>query len=326
MKGLIFLLFLTVEISFGYEPTLESLLRNASNVEVGKNTVVANLNIQEVDPATNQPLALENNQVNQISVKFLVYNENEERPRLTQVEYKGQDFVYGTLFDVKERSFKRLSNIVRNPEAIDAQSFYSLLAMLLNNDGSFMIDLFRQYTTGVKFNQELINPRKLKLLGDYKNYLVAKKQDTEALLENPLKPEAQEQKDKVKEIMQEGFLRKDNLIKRIKHKNKFLWAVDQENLQVKFDTDHRLQHLRLTTTNGSIAMVLGRFLTFGPQFEFPEFVWFTDSSGRKYKITAAKIQFFQDSSSWHQARMEKYEKAKKENNFSEPPFRPDFLL
>lgn len=325
MKFVLILIIFSLN-AFSYEPSLESLFRNSNNVDVGNNTVVANLSIKELDPETNQPLKAEDSLSRELSVKLLVYNENEERPRLTQVEYKGGKISYATLFDFKEKSFNRLGNLIRNPEAVDAKAFYSLMAMLLNNDGSFMVDFLKTFNSKVKSNSEIINRKKVKLLSDYKNYLLAVKKEKETPIPNPLQPEAEEKKERVREIMRESFLKKDELIKRVKRNDRFVWSVAEENITANFDSNHRIRDMKVSTGMGDIQFVFGRFLVFGSQFEFPEFIWMTDTAGKKYEIRASSIKIFQDSSKWHQSRLEKYLKAKKENNFSEAPFKPSFAL
>ena len=155
----------------GYSPSLESLLRNSNNVDIGNNTVMASLVITELDPETNNPLSTDDKIAHKSAVKFVIFNENEDRPTITQVEYKDTSFNYGALYDVNERSFSRLSSLIRNSEMVDAKSFYSVMAMLLNNDGSFLIDFIKSYEPKAQKNSELVNSRKVKLLSEYKRYL-----------------------------------------------------------------------------------------------------------------------------------------------------------
>ena len=94
--------------------------------------------------------------------------------------------------------------------------------------------------------------------------------------------------------MQEGFLRKDELISRVKKNDHFVWAVREPNLIINFDENHRIKDLAIKTNLGKLQYVFGKFLVFGQSFEFPEFIWFTDLEGRKYEIRANQIKFFGD--------------------------------
>lgn len=326
MRTLIaYLIIMSFEVG-AYSPTLESLFRNANNVDIGNNTVMASLIITELDPETNKPLSSEDNVAKKAAVKFVIFNEKEDRPTLTQVEYKDSSFNYGALSDVSERSFKRLSSLIRNKEMIEAKSFYSVMAMLLNNDGSFMIDFIKGFQPKAQKNQELINTRKVRLLGEYKRYLQNIKNESPSPPVNPLEPESDEKKARVKEIMSEGFLNKDPLIKRVKKNDHFAWVVQEDNLSLNFDNEHRIKDFSLKTRLGKIQYVFGKFLVFGQSFEFPEFIWFSDLQGRKYEIKASQIKIFSDNSSYLERRNKKYLEAKEKNNFTTPAYKPIFLL
>ena len=327
MQKIIFsILFFCYTSSFAYSPSLESLFRNANNMDIGNSTVMASLVITELNPETNRPLESEDKIAKQAAVKFVIFNENEDRPTLTQVEYKDTSFNYGSLSDVSERSFKRLSTLIRNKEMVEAKSFYSVMAMLLNNDGSFLIDLIKEYEPKTQSNAELINIRKVRLLDEYKRYLQAEKSDPQTQLTNPLEPESEEKKAKVQSIMSEGFLKKDELIKRMKKSDSFSWVVQEENVTLNFDSNHRIKDFSLKTGLGKIQYVFGKFLVFGQSFEFPEFIWFTDLEGRKYEIKASQIKTFSDNSSYLERRNKKYLEAKEKNNFTSPTYKPVFIL
>lgn len=320
------LLFLVYSTSIlAYSPSLESLFRNANNMDVGNNTVMASLIITELDPNTNTPLEKEDNIPNKYAIKYVIFNEREDRPTITQVKYKDSTFNYDVLADVEEKSFKRLSSLVRNNEAVDAKSYYSVMAMLLNNDGSFLIDFLKSYNSKVKANSEIINTRKVKLLGEYKYYLQASKKDETSNLENPLRPENDEKRARAQEIMKEPFLKADDLVRRVKKNDKFVWSVQEENVKAHFDENHYIKDLTIKTPMGQLQYVFGRFVQFR-EFEFPEFVWFTDLTGRKFEIRASSIKVFKDNSQYFQNRFKKYVDAKEKNNFTNALVLPSFIL
>lgn len=326
MKLITLLVFVMSLNAQAYFPSLESLLRNPNNVDIGSNTVVANLVITPIDKDTNQPLLNEDGTADRFATKLIVYNKNEDRPRLIQVDYQGGKVSKSLLVNHTDRPFKNLSSLVRNPEAVEAKFFYATMAMLLNNDGSQLIELLKTVNSDVKTNTEHINRMKLKLLGDYKRYLTILKKDKKSTIENPLRPESPEKREKVKAIMSQSFLSKDSLVKREKKRENFIWKVDTDSLKAQFDHDHRLQNLWVKTKLGEMSLVMGRSLVFGSQFEFPEFIWMTDLTGKKYEIKASKIQFFQDNPKWHQSRLERYSEQKLENKISDPPKKPPFIL
>jgi hypothetical protein len=318
----IFILALSTNI-FAYTPTLDSLLRNGNNSEIGNNSVVANLYIKEIKEGV-----IDKELINNSVVKFVVFNENEDRPKLLQVDYAGGKVSSNLVIDYKVRDFSRLSKIANNNEKIETQVFYSLMSSLLNNNSRHFLELFTKNNIEVKRNVELLNTDKVSLLGKYRNYLKTLKEsdDIPVDLENPLKPTELEDKEKVAEILKQSFLKKDILVKRIKEHNEFYWVVESENLYLKFDKDHRLKMLRLITDMGNIEVICGRFVILGSQLEFPEFIWFKGLSGRKFEITVRSLKFFKDSKENHNKRLKKYNKLKEENNISENENKPSFLL
>ena len=57
-KSIIFIMSFYSVVCWGYFPTLDSLLRNGSNVDIGKDTVVANLMVREINPELNEKIEL----------------------------------------------------------------------------------------------------------------------------------------------------------------------------------------------------------------------------------------------------------------------------
>jgi hypothetical protein len=324
MKKLLAIITLIISTNIiAYTPTLDSLLRNGNNPEIGNSSVVANLYIKELkEGVADQEL------VTNSVVKFVIFNENEERPKLIQVDYAGGKVSSNLVIDYKLRDFSRLSSITKNSEEIETQVFYSLMSSLLNNNSNHFLELFNSNSINVKSNIELLNEDKVKLLGQYRNYLKIIKESEEPPvdLENPLKPTDVEAKEKVAEVLSQSFLKKDILVKRVKEHNEFYWIVENDNLYIKFDKDHRLKTMKLITDMGNIEVICGRFVILGSQLEFPEFIWLKDLSGKKYEITARSLKLFSDSKENHHKRLKRYKKLREENNISESIIKPNFLL
>lgn len=308
---------------WSYTPSLESLLRNGSNANIDNNTVIANLSISEIDPENNRMIIKE--EIPQLeAVKLLILNEKENSPRLCQVNYLGGAIKANTLYNFIEIEFKNLSNKFSSVENISGEVFYSVLSVLLNNNGDMLLNLIKKMNGDVKTNRELVNKEKLALLGKYKNYLENSKEEEE--LENPLKPESEEAMKKVQELKLSQFLIKDSTVKRIKENQKFFWVVETSKIFMKFDENHKLKEFKMSTEYGDFQFLLGRYVIFGSKLEFPEFVWFTDLTGKKYEIKATKLTMFQDSADQHRNRIKRYSKSMEENNLTPPELRFNFLL
>ncbi len=287
--------------------------------------MVANLSIVSIDPETNEPIKTEEIYQKE-TVKFLLINENEEIPKLCQVNYAGGVMGNSTLINYEQKRFKKLSDLFSNNENVDGELFYSLMSMLLNNNGKLLIDYLKKTNSKIRSNVELVNRDKLNLLKNYKSYLIAAKEEDAADLENPLKPKAEDKRLRVNEIKASSFLKADPIIKQVKVEDDFFWEVDADNVTARFDSSHRMKELTVKTSLGQIELVLGRFVLFGSQMEFPEFIWFKDLAGRKYEIKATKVSMFQDNSDNHRKRVKRYSKASEENKLTKPEIRPSFLL
>ncbi len=327
-KSIIFIMSFYSVVCWGYFPTLDSLLRNGSNVDIGKDTVVANLMVREINPELNTPMIKESGVVNKYAMKILIVNERESNPLITHLKYKGGVISRSTLVSFENKNLKLIPRFFPSGENIDGELFYALLGMLLNNESRLLIHQLKRLNAKVKYNTELVNAQKLSLLNSYKKYLMQLKDQNEedSDLENPLYPEGEAAKKRVKEVREANFLKRDPLVSRIKVENDFYWEVVGENIYMKFNTNHQIKDIRLETTLGTMELTFGKFVNFGSQMKFPEFIWFTTTSGRKYEIKAERVSKFKDSLAAHSSRLKRYEGYVKENNIVDDEVKLPFLL
>jgi hypothetical protein len=291
-------------------PTLESLLRNGNNPEIGSNTVIANLKIKQV--TTVEGVIEDGEVVNQQAIKYLINNEREEMPLLYQLEYSAGRIETKSLYSLKTIKFDNLKKVNRNKEKLEQRVYHSLMAILLRNDAGLMMDFLREQGIQVKDNKQLVNRGKAKLLQDYKYYLKGLKEEI-ADLTNPLKPEDEEKKKKIAETMKAKFLKDDNLVTLRKSGDKFNWVVESEKLFISFTHDHKIEEMVITTLAGKIKISLGRFLLQGSSLQFPEFINITVPSGNKFEIKLVSLKLIKDTPERFAKRIENYEKAIKEN-------------
>ncbi len=309
-----------------YKPTFESLLRNGNNINIGKNTVLANLTISEIDPISNQKRTSEEGIINNSFVKYVIFNENERYPEMTQLEFSANSFRTNMMKRKSVYRFTSFKSLGLNNEQIEAKLYYSLMNMLLVNKSSMFMDLLKSIDPNVRTNKELINQEKLALLRSYKTYLIAIKNDKESNLENPLKPSAEDKKEKAKSVYNDVLLKNDNLVKRQKVGDDFFYLVDSDKIKVKLDADHNLLEMTLETNLGKLSIVLGSFLKMGSGLSFPEYIWITDLSGKKFEIKMEKFSMFPDNQNAHRNRLKKYQKSIETNNITDEAIRPNFLL
>lgn len=300
----------TLSNAMGYAPTLDSLLRNGENPDVGSNTVLANLKIKiERNGKDTSPL------VETQTLKYLVYNDDAAAPRLLQLEYAANSYKDETLAMLRSFPFKRLSSVSKNIEKTEQRLFYSLLALLLRNDGSMILDLLKAEGFPIKTNRELVNGPKLKLLNSYK-YFLMKQKDGDTDIKNPLRPEDPEARAKVQAVFNSPFIMEDSLVKRHKNGDHFSWVVDTDKMYISFDHNHHLEELSFETNAGKFSVNLGRFLLQGAGMEFPEDIIITTPGELVYTIKLTSLKQFSDNSARQSSRLDEYQSNIKKNNLS----------
>lgn len=311
--------------SFAYGPTLESLLSNGSNVEIGTNSVVANLIVKEKSDESPLIIKSEELKMKEHALKLLIYNENEEKPRLTRVYYKSGLMSKETLLKYSETDFINFANETTLNDNVDAAIFYGVMGYLLNNNSSMLLNALKKESMDLKSNRELFDNEKMSLLSSYKEYLV-KTKDEDLDIENPLKPSDAQAQEKVNEIMKRPFLTKDQNLKRIKEGKEFFYIVDNENIYIKFDSLHQLRQIKVKRAAGEIEVILGKYGVWESQLKFPEFILLKNSEQKWFEIRARKISVFSDNSDLYKKRLQRYSEAVKENNLVDDIQRPIFIL
>ena len=295
--------------AFSYIPTLESLLRNGNNSDVKKSSLFAQIRIIESKLAENSSL-IKSNQ----ALKYYVYNDNEYSPKLVQLEYAANSFKSENLYQQKLIPFKNLESTLKNSEKIEQRLYYSVLAMLLNNKGSFMMDFLKDLGFKLTKNKDLINVKKRNLLRSYKNYL---KTEPENMNENnPLRPKAEEALKRVRKIYNSPLISEDGIVKRFKNGDHFSWLVEQEGLYISFNHNHHLEELTFETSAGKFSVIFGRYLLQGAAMEFPEKVTFKLPNEKEFYLELVSLKKFSDSAKAFSKRMRDYSKQIKKNNIS----------
>lgn len=293
-----------------HAPTLDSLLRNGENPDIGPNTVLATLRIKSEGKNDNDETIVYNQ-----ALKYLIYNENENSPRLIQLEFAANSLEDDNLFQFKSFPFRNLNGITRNTEKIRQRLFYSVMALLLRNDGSLIMDLLKSEGFPVKTNKELINTSKLRLLNKYKTYLTQQKEGIETI-QNPLSPESPEEREEVQKIYNSPFIMEDGLVKLNKNGDHFNWVVDTNKLYIGFDHNHRIEELSFETKDGKYSVVFGRFLLQGAGMEFPEEVTFKTPNNVNYNLKMVSLKKWKDNDRAQSKRMDRYIETIKKNNIT----------
>lgn len=301
---------LTLSSALAYNPTLDSLLRNGENPDIGQNTLLANLKIK-IEKKGEEASPLVENQ----TLKYLIYNEVESAPRMLQLEYATDSYKDESLARLRSFPFKRLSAVSKNVEKTEQRLFYSVLALLLRNESSFIIDLLKAEGFPVKSNRELVNGAKVKLLGSYK-YFLMKQKDGDTEIKNPLQPDDAEARERVEKIFSAPYISEDGLVKRHKNGDHFNWVIDTDKMYISFDHNHHLEELSFETNAGKFTTTFGRFLLQGAGMEFPEVVVFKTPSETTYTMRLISLKQFSDNPTRQSKRLDEYQDNIRKNNIS----------
>lgn len=312
-----------------YVPTIESLLRNGGNQDIGKNTAVGVLNIERMITAEETEL---DNRPLKNAVKILFGNEDFPHQSFIQLEYKDGIVSNSTMNNILYKRNVSLEKLhLKNTNNIEASIFYALLSSLLTNRSKMFMELFSILDPSIKSNADLVNREQQSLLMKYKYYLtkLATASDDEKVnLINPLKPEDEEIRLKIKEILRSTYLINDGLVKRVRVKNKFYWDLVSPFIYARFDGEnHKLKKMVITTEHGKIEIDCYNYLLFNGKLEFPEIIYFKDLSGQMYEIRMFKMYSIKDQVGAFLKRLKNYEKILSNNpEKNSKIIKPIFLL
>lgn len=317
--------------AYAYIPTVESLLRNPGNQDVGNNTVVGVLNIERIVKAEESEL---DTIPRKNAIKILVGNEDIERPSFIQLDYRDaivSDSTMNKIFYKRNFSLEKLG--LKEMIHVEASAFYSLMTSLLSNNSSLFMDLFLSLDPGVKANKDLLNKEQQALLHKYKSYLakITEKttdEENKETISNPLKPETDEDKLKIKEILRSTYLINDGQMKRIREKNSFYWDFVSPFVFARFDGEtHKLKRMTLTTEQGKIEIDCYNYILFNGKLEFPEIIYYKDLSGQMFEIKMSKMYSIKDKPGAFIKRLNNYGKILNNNSERNSEIsKPSFLL
>tara|TARA_Y100000385_G_C13033560_1_gene611899 strand:+ start:486 stop:1478 length:993 start_codon:yes stop_codon:yes gene_type:complete len=312
-----------------YIPTIESLLRNGGNQDIGNNTAVGILNIERMINA--QETELENTP-RKNALKLLIGNEDADRPSFIQLDYRDGIVSDSTMNKIHYRGNLSLEKLgLKEGTNIEAAIFYSLLSSLLSNNSKMFMEFFSIVDPSIKKNIDLVNKDQQSLLQQYKYYLskvASVDEQAKEELQNPLKPDSEEGKLNVKEALRSTFLINDGLVKRVREKNKFYWDLVSPFVYARFDGEnHKLKKVVLTTEQGKIEIDCYNYILFNGKLEFPEIIYFKDLSGQMYEIKMSKMYSIKDAPGAFNKRLRNYEKTLNKNpEKNSEIIKPSFML
>ncbi len=290
MKKLILLFFLLVPNSKEAVPTPEGLFRNGHNRDVTGNLIILDLMIQETSEeekeSTQNPTGI-------MYYRFFIEVKENNVRSLLQVIYnkasmKKQDRIQVDYFKNFQQSFD-------SDTSIERKLFYSLLIMMTTNSSSFWTNLLKSMGQGHKTNRELMNHLKISLYEQYKNYLIKKRQQGTASegLTSPLEPVRNNQKAKIRKILNARTYFQSPLVSLVKRETDFFWKVALNNVVFFFtNEEHRFSELLFNDPVGEITIQAKRYFRPDGIHEMPKYIRFSSLNGKHYKIRTLALNHF----------------------------------
>mgnify|MGYP000681092008 CR=1 FL=1 len=284
-------------------PTIDSLFRNGSNIDVEKKTVVARLYVQEIKKVDAE---LEEAEVKSSSIKLLMRKLDNNRVNFIQVDYRNKSFAPEFINAIKINS--NLSSFLK-VQQIETKLFYSLLESLLVNSSRSMINTLGEFDPQIKPNRKNINKEQANLLAKYKRYLKAVAEENEDAV-NPLTSTEPLVKEKINKTLGMNFINDGVKVQRIFENNNFYLTYKEDDLFLKFDNStHRLLDLKYETENGAIEVEILNYVAYSQKFEFPEQIILKLPGEKKFEITLKGVQIIEDTDQTYYKRIESYKKS-----------------
>lgn len=293
-------------------PTVEGLFRNSNNSKVEGDYVVLKL---LVTPEQSKSLIDSTELPEKKYVKYIFSTENEGKVQVIQVGYKDSK--------MSTRSIESINYVgdvlgrIKTDSYTERSIFYSLLVMFGLNNSEGMKSIINKNSDKFISNENMMNADKVHLMDQYKKYLTAIKGD-ESLKEeliSPLKPEEDEEKEKVKELVKAGMYKRSKQLSLVRKANSFFWKVDLDTVNAMFtNEEHRMSSLSVTTKEGTLVSAdFGDYILFDGRHELPKFIFFTDSESSKFKIRVLSLKNFVNKGKSMPERYEEYQKFLAEN-------------
>lgn len=324
-KILIFLLAHSFTL-YAYQPTVESLFRNGNNIDIGKNTIIANLKITkkaeaEQETGTNPIMS---QAFPQQIIKLYINNEIEEQPKLIQVNFNSMKIEDEEIATVLYRPSYEVGKLGFTEENIEGKFFYAILASVFNNDGTQIVKFLKMQGVPVKFNTEMINIEKLQLLQRYSQFLALK--DSDSNIKNPLKAEDPEKQSIIDRLMRSSFYNRSPYVTAEREGESFFWLIKTSNFEAKIADDTRqLQYAKFNGPAGEIKIIFSEYLISGSNFETPRKMTYVLANKEAYELEVLRIQVVDEKGDSYQKRFQGFIEAQNKNNLPRP-LKPSFLL
>jgi len=313
-------------------PTGESLFRNVSNANITNSLISVSFVLREIagneleKSKENLEIISKVNDPSALSIKILFYIDRDERVSIVQSIYDGSTRSNSEVLDlVYSKNFMSLLTTDR-PE-LDKKLFYStLLSLVLNRADGFNFFL-KKYSSGHLKNNELINMPKKKLIDSYRRYLYSIKDDPtlKNTLKSPLRPEKEEERIRVAQLLKEGLFTDTGLVKLVRENADDFWQYMLPNFKVTFSNEKKqLVNLIYGESGSEIQFVPREYILFDGVHELPKYISIRASNGKIYNLEFKKLVHLSENYASFIQRIEalslKYKNRKTYTSIEKPVF------
>lgn len=324
MKKIILLLFILPYSAVAFKPTPESLFRNASNADINANIVQAEFEIKKISwpsEGGNAAVASELGQKAEFksaSIARFYYLEEGKVKKIANI-YTDQNqqssiHVLGDGSDYKKINSKDSLGTL----------LWAVFDSLLVNDSKSLITVENKMGGRLQSNKQLLNQEKITLINRYKEYieLINKDKDLEQSLENPFKPDDEERREKVRQVLAQPFYNSSEQVSMEKLGSQLVWKVKDGLIDVSASLDNReLLSVELSGEK-NLKIFLDQYLLINGTHSFPkEFI--VESQSGRYRIDIKKLRH---TNGGMDDFLKKIENIKKANQTTQVPIFTEFLL
>lgn len=282
------LFFLNAE---AYTPTPESLFRNSRNQDLNSKLVIIETKIEKIEEEGKT-----------FNVKYFFYIDENDQERMIQINEGESQLIY--------KPYTSLVGLKINNEDIDKASFYGVLKYLFTNKGDLIIDLAKKNGSTIKKNKEVQNREYINLIYSYKTFLAEQK--NKEVTKNPLVGDSKEDKERIKEILAQGFYGKQENFSLERNDDNFFWQFKDNVLKSSFGhKNHELQKLEVNTSYGSVMYEFKLYNNASNlNYFFPSYIYFKDAGSRLYKIAFEKVMVLSETNQGFSKRLERLKEEK----------------
>ncbi len=299
-------------------PTVEGLFRNPSNGEITKKTAVIRFSIVRKALPTDSSASDEENVTHY--VKYIFDTNLRTRVRAIQAIYNKKEMKSSDLVSVRY-----LNNISEEKLTREKKLFLAILSSLTLNRSQELMNYLKGISKDVKYNKENYDYEKKNLLNNYKKYLVAKKEDSEASLTNPLKPELLEEKEKVSETMKRPLFTQNETTKLRKKSRDFYWEVVLDNFQGEFENESlKVKKMEFNNLSSVDQFTFENYLLIDGIHSFPKLINMTILDN-KYDVQVIRMIHIESKNKSLNQRMKDYSKTLESNEVTDYTIEYPFL-